>query len=78
MKAILRAHVERVEPGKIYYETLGEQNALAFDFAMLAAQAWAESRAVRQGEGAGARGTSTTAPPRSASGRSCRPFSYQR
>ena len=36
VKAILRAHVQRVEPGKIYYETLdGEQNALAFDFAML-------------------------------------------
>ena len=36
MKAILRAHVERVEPGKIYYETLdGTRDALAFDFAML-------------------------------------------
>ena len=36
VKAILRAHVERVEPGKIYYETLdGSRDALAFDFAML-------------------------------------------
>ena len=36
VKAILRAHVERVEPGKIYYETLdGAQDVLAFDFAML-------------------------------------------
>jgi sulfide:quinone oxidoreductase len=36
VKAILRAHVERVEPGKIYYETLdGARDALAFDFAML-------------------------------------------
>ena len=34
--AILRAHVERVEPGKLYYETLdGAQDSLAFDFAML-------------------------------------------
>lgn len=34
--AILRAHVERVEPGKLYYETLdGVQDSLAFDFAML-------------------------------------------
>jgi len=36
VKAILRAHVERVEPGKIYYETLdGARDALSFDFAML-------------------------------------------
>ena len=36
VQAILRAHVERVEPGKIYYETLdGRRDALAFDFAML-------------------------------------------
>ena len=36
VKAILRAHVERVEPGKIYYETLdGTRDALAFDLAML-------------------------------------------
>jgi len=36
VKAILRAHVERVEPGKIYYETLDStRDALAFDFAML-------------------------------------------
>jgi sulfide:quinone oxidoreductase len=36
VQAILRAHVERVEPGKIYYETLdGTRAALAFDFAML-------------------------------------------
>lgn len=36
VKAILRAHVERVAPGKIYYETLdGTRDALAFDFAML-------------------------------------------
>ncbi len=34
--AILRAHVERVEPGKVYYETLdGERNSISFDFAML-------------------------------------------
>ena len=32
VKAILRAHVERVEPGKIYYETLdGARDAVAFD-----------------------------------------------
>jgi sulfide:quinone oxidoreductase len=36
VKAILRAHIERVEPGKIYYETLdGARDTLAFDFAML-------------------------------------------
>src|SRR5271166_2947813 len=36
VRAILRAHVERVEPGKLYFETLdGTRDALAFDFAML-------------------------------------------
>jgi sulfide:quinone oxidoreductase len=36
VKAIQRAHVERVEPGMIYCETLdGARDALAFDFAML-------------------------------------------
>ena len=36
VRAILRAHVERVEPGKLYFETLdGSRDALAFDFAML-------------------------------------------
>jgi sulfide:quinone oxidoreductase len=36
VKAILRAHVERVEPGKVHYETLdGAHEVLAFDFAML-------------------------------------------
>jgi sulfide:quinone oxidoreductase len=36
VKAILRAHVERVEPGKISYETLdGTRSTLEFDFAML-------------------------------------------
>jgi sulfide:quinone oxidoreductase len=36
VKAILRAHVERVEPGKVFYETLdGEHHSLEFDFAML-------------------------------------------
>lgn len=36
VKAILRAHVQRVEEGKIFYETLdGEQGVLDFDFAML-------------------------------------------
>ncbi|HEX7662791.1 MAG TPA: FAD/NAD(P)-binding oxidoreductase [Pseudonocardiaceae bacterium] len=36
VKAILRAHAERIEPGKIWYETLdGEHFSLAFDFAML-------------------------------------------
>jgi sulfide:quinone oxidoreductase len=36
VKAVLRAHVERVEPGKVYYETLdGKHEALEFDFAML-------------------------------------------
>ena len=34
--AILGAHVQRVEPGVIYYETLdGENHQLAFDFSML-------------------------------------------
>ncbi len=33
---ILRAHVERVEPGKVFFETLdGEHHELSFDFAML-------------------------------------------
>jgi sulfide:quinone oxidoreductase len=36
VKAILRSHVERVEPGKIAYETLaGTKGTLEFDFAML-------------------------------------------
>lgn len=36
VRAILRAHVERVEPGVVHYETLdGEHHALDFDFAML-------------------------------------------
>ncbi len=36
VQAILRAHVERIEPGKLFYETLdGDQGALDFDFAML-------------------------------------------
>jgi sulfide:quinone oxidoreductase len=36
VRAITRAHVERVEPGKVHYETLdGTQDSLAFDFAML-------------------------------------------
>jgi sulfide:quinone oxidoreductase len=36
VKAILRAHVERVEDGKVSYETLdGTKSTLEFDFAML-------------------------------------------
>jgi sulfide:quinone oxidoreductase len=36
VRAILRAHVERVEPGKVHYETLdGKKDSAAFDFAML-------------------------------------------
>jgi sulfide:quinone oxidoreductase len=36
VKAITRAHVERVEPGKVYYESLdGSHASLTFDFAML-------------------------------------------
>jgi sulfide:quinone oxidoreductase len=36
VRAILRAHVERVEPGKIFYETIdGTHHALDVDFAML-------------------------------------------
>jgi sulfide:quinone oxidoreductase len=36
VKAILRAHVERVEDGKLFYETLeGAHESLSFDFAML-------------------------------------------
>ncbi|HET9657251.1 MAG TPA: FAD-dependent oxidoreductase [Kineosporiaceae bacterium] len=36
VRAITRAHVERVEPGKVHYETLdGRRDSLAFDFAML-------------------------------------------
>lgn len=36
VRAILRAHVERVEPGKLSYETLdGTRSTLEFDFAML-------------------------------------------
>ena len=36
VKSILRAHVQKVEEGKLFYETLdGTEDALAFDFAML-------------------------------------------
>jgi sulfide:quinone oxidoreductase len=36
VKAILRSHVQRVEPGKVFYETLdGAEGILDFDFAML-------------------------------------------
>jgi sulfide:quinone oxidoreductase len=36
VKAVLRAHVEKVEPGVVHYETLdGEHHTLDFDFAML-------------------------------------------
>ena len=36
VRAVLRAHVQRVEDGKLYYETLdGAESSLAFDFAML-------------------------------------------
>jgi len=36
VKAVLRAHVQRVEDGKIFYETLdGAEGVLPFDFAML-------------------------------------------
>jgi len=36
VRAIVGAHVQRVEPGKVFYETLdGEEGALDFDFAML-------------------------------------------
>ena len=36
VRGILRAHVERVDPGVIHYEQLdGEKGTLAFDFAML-------------------------------------------
>ena len=36
VRAILRAHVERIEPGKLFYETLeGHHDSLEFDFAML-------------------------------------------
>lgn len=36
VRAVLRAHVERVEPGKVHYETLdGDQGSVSFDFAML-------------------------------------------
>lgn len=36
VEAILGAHVARVEPGVVHFETLdGEQHSLAFDFAML-------------------------------------------
>ena len=36
VRAISRAHVERIEPGKLFYETLdGSHDALEFDFAML-------------------------------------------
>ncbi|HEX2857974.1 MAG TPA: FAD-dependent oxidoreductase [Propionibacteriaceae bacterium] len=36
VEAILGAHVERVEPGTVHFETLdGSHHALAFDFAML-------------------------------------------
>jgi len=36
IKWILQAHVERVEPGEVFFETLdGEKHSLRFDFAML-------------------------------------------
>ncbi len=36
VRAVLRAHVERVEAGQLFYETLdGHRDALEFDFAML-------------------------------------------
>ena len=36
VRAILKAHVEKVEPGVVHYETLdGEHHTLDFDFAML-------------------------------------------
>jgi len=36
VRAVLRAHVERVDPGRVFYETLdGEHESLTFDFAML-------------------------------------------
>ena len=36
VKAVLQAHVERIDPGVIHYEQLdGSMNELAFDFAML-------------------------------------------
>ncbi len=36
VKSILRAHVQRVEEGKLFYETLdGSEDSLDFDFAML-------------------------------------------
>jgi len=36
VKAVLRAHVERVDPGVVYYEQLdGTKGSIAFDFAML-------------------------------------------
>lgn len=36
VRAITRAHVERIEPGKLRYETLdGDHASLSFDFAML-------------------------------------------
>ncbi|MDN5789928.1 MAG: NAD(P)/FAD-dependent oxidoreductase [Micrococcales bacterium] len=36
IKAVVRAHVQRVEAGKAYYETLdGTEGSIAFDFAML-------------------------------------------
>ena len=36
VKAVVGAHVQRVEEGKVFYETLaGEEGMLAFDFAML-------------------------------------------
>jgi sulfide:quinone oxidoreductase len=36
VKSILRAHVQRVEEGRLFYETLdGQESSLAFDFAML-------------------------------------------
>lgn len=39
IRAIVQAHVERIEPGVIYYEQLdGTKNSLSFDFAMLLPQ----------------------------------------
>jgi sulfide:quinone oxidoreductase len=36
IRAIVRAHVQRVEPGKIYFETLsGNEDSVDYDFAML-------------------------------------------
>ena len=48
VRAILRAHVERVDPGVIHYEQLdGEKGTLAFDFAMLLPVSWGRPESVR-------------------------------